>query len=120
MRSCDLLDIVFAQIEFLAGGDSVRPSRDGVHKLALRVMHHAIQGVDVFCSTDLKDRTCKVLHFVHRFVHLIVDYDRLEHLAGLGNMDDAFLRHIGTGYVHNGQTAFVRRVICSNVKVNRV
>ena len=120
VRCCDFLDIVFTQIEFLTGGDSVRPSCNGVHKLALRVMHHAIQGVDVLCSTDLKDRTCKILYFVYRFVHLIVDDNRLEHFTGLGDMDDAFLRHIGTGHVHNGQTAFVRRVICSNVKVNRV
>ena len=53
-------------------------------------------------------------------MHLIVHYDRLEHLAGLGDMDDPFLRHIGTGHVHDGQTAFVRRVICSNVEVNRI
>ena len=53
-------------------------------------------------------------------MHLIVYYDRLEHLAGLGDMDDPFLRHVGTLYVHDGQTAFVRRVIFSNVEVNRV
>ena len=120
VRCCDFLDIIFAQVKFFTGGNSVRPSCDGVNKLALRVMHYAIEGVNVFCSTDLKDRTCKVLHFVYRFVDLIVHYDRLEHLTGLGDMDDTFLRHVGTLYVHDSQTAFVRRIICSNVEVNRV
>ena len=120
MRCSDFLDIVFTQVELLTGSDSVRPGRDGIYQLSLRVMHYAVEGVDVFCSTDLKHRTGKILHFVYRFVHLTVDYDRLEHLTGLGDVDDPFLRHIGTSYVHNGNTAFVGSIVCSNVKANRV
>ena len=74
-------------------------------------MHHAIQGVDVFRCTDFEYRTGKILDFIYRFVHLIVHYNRLEHFACFCNMDDALLRHIGTGYVHNGQTAFVGGII---------
>ena len=125
---CDLSHLIFAEIEFPAGSDTVFVGSYGVHDLALLISDSAVRRDNILCGDDLIDRTGKSTLFILRlinggqllaaFIHAAADGNTKEHLAGLFHRDGAFLCHIGFLYFDHCNPAFLACIILRDIKVH--
>ena len=124
VRRGDLLNLILAEINFLALGRAVRSGRDRIHDLALGITNRTVRGDNILGSADLKDRTCQssllIDRLIDRIVTVAVDTHIIEHLTGLGYGDGAFLCHVSFIDLNNGHAAFLSLgMFFGHIEVNR-
>ena len=103
---------IFSEIKLLALGKTAFICRYGIYNLTLCITECAVGSDNIFCCGNFIYRTCKTFHFIHRLIDnigifLAGDIHPGEYLAGLFNVDCAFLCHIGLIDLNHGNTTLI-------------
>ena len=119
-RCCDFLDLVFAEIEFLAYRRTVCACGNGIDNLALRSSECAVQSINILGCGNLIDCTLKPTHRIDRLIQAACFIDGAEHFARFGYGNRAFLRHIGAYHLNDGNAAVNLGVLLHHIKIDRL
>ena len=119
-RSCDFLDLVFAEIEFLAYRRTVCACGNGIDHLALRSSERTVQSINILGGGNLIDCVLKPRHRIDGLIQAVCFIDGAEHFARFGYGNRAFLCHIGTYYLNDGNAAVNLGVLLHHIKIDRL
>ena len=104
-RRGDFFDVVLSEIEFLCFCDTVCAGRHGIDHLTGRGAQCSVQRVDVLGCGHFIDGSRKPLNLVHGLIDAVCFGYHGEHLAGLTDVDNALLRHVGTLHLNDRHAA---------------
>ena len=115
---------IFSEIKLLALGKTAFICRYGIYNLTLCITECAVGSDNIFCCGNFIYRTCKTFHFIHRLIDnigifLAGDIHPGEYLAGLFNVDCAFLCHIRLIDLNHGNTTLIGRMFLCHIKAHR-
>ena len=119
-RSCDFLDLVFAEIEFLAYRRTVCACGNGIDHIALRSSERTVQRVNILGGGNLIDCALKPTHRIDGLTQAACFIDGAEHFARFGYGNRAFLRHIGAYHLNDGNAAVNLGVLLHHIKIDRL
>ena len=119
-RSCDFLDLVFSEIEFLAYRRTVCACGNGIDNLALRSSERTVQSINILGGGNLIDCALKSTHRIDRLIQAACFIDGAEHFARFGYGNRAFLRHIGAYHLNDGNAAVNLGVLLHHIKIDRL
>jgi len=119
-RRCDFLDLVSAEIEFLAYCRTVCTCGNGIDHFALRSSECTVQRVNILGGGNLVDCTLKPTHRIGRLIQTSRFIDGAEHFARFGYGNRAFLRHIGAYHLNDGNAAVNLGVLLHHIKIDRL
>ncbi len=119
-RRCDFLDLVFAEIEFLAYRRTVCTCGNGIDNLALRSSERTVQSINILGGGNLIDCALKSTHRIDRLIQAARFIDGAEHFARFGYGNRAFLCYIGAHHLNDGNSAFNLGVLLHHIKINRL
>ena len=119
-RSCDFLDLVFAEIEFLAYRRTVCTCGNGIDHFALRSSERTVQSINILGGGNLIDCALKPTHRIDGLIQAACFIDGAEHFARFGYGNRAFLRHIGAYHLNDGNAAVNLGVLLHHIKIDRL
>ena len=119
-RRCDFLDLVFAEIEFLAYRRTVCACGNGIDNLALRSSERTVQSINILGGGNLIDCALKSTHRIDRLIQAACFIDGAEHFARFGYGNRAFLCHIGAYHLNDGNAAVNLGVLLHYIKIDRL
>ena len=120
VRSCDFLDLIFAQIQLFGFCSSVRACGNSVNNLALRSSQRSVQSINILGGGNLINRTFKPLYRKYGLIHSVILRNGSKHFARFGNGNCTFLRHIGANYLNDRNAAFFGRAVLRYIKIDRL
>ena len=115
----NLLDLIFAEIEFFTLGSTVSSGRNGIDHFALHITNRTVQGNNILSSADLKDSAFQCCFAVNRLINTFVHGDVNERLAGLCDIHNTLLRHVALVDLDNGNTVLGLGIFFRYIKINR-
>ena len=110
-------DGVLTQIQLDGFHRLVCQRGNGIHDLALGIAENTA-AVNILGGNNVIDRTGQTLHFIYRLVHTVLFRHSSEYFAGLADLDNAFLRHIGTHHFNDLYAILVGAVIGNHIKID--
>ena len=119
-RCCDFLDLVFAEIEFLAYRRTVCACGNGIDHLALRSSERTVQSINILGGGNLIDCALKPTHRIDGLIQAARFIDGAEHFARFGYGNRTFLRHIGAYHLNDGNAAVNLGVFLHHIKIDRL
>ena len=119
-RCGNFLDGELAEIQRLAGRDSIFTSGNGINYFTCRITKRSIQSVDIFGCGNFIDSARKTLYCVNGLIYALRCHHGREYFTGFGDLDDTFLRCIGFGDFNDGHTAFFIRSVLGYIEVHRL
>ena len=110
-------DGVLAQIQLDGFHRLVCQRGNGIHDLALGIAENTA-AVNILGGNNVIDRTGQTLHFIDRLVHTVLFCHSSKYLASLADLDNSFLRHIGTQHFNDLYAVLVSGIIGNHIKVH--
>ena len=124
VRSLNLDNAVFAEIEFTALCNTVLAGRNGIDQFSGSITERSVGRDNIGNCTDFKNRTRKTAYLINRLIQRLAvliagDIHAPKDLAGLFHDNDAFLRHILFVHFNHSNPAFFGGIILRHIKINR-
>ena len=116
---CDLSDLIFSEIQWLAFGKSRFIGRYGIDHFTGRSAPCAVRRDNILGCGDLIDRTRQTPNGENRLIQSVRFGHGRKDFAGFADLDNAFLRHVRLRDLDHRNGVFLRGIVGGHIKIYR-